>query len=174
MATRVVKRTKHGSTALAPQKRERIDLDEDFSDVSGDPNSGFMLVDAEGRVVPPEGDATRHYIFAHNSADQTSGVTRFKNEKPGYEIVYFEKDGVRPAGAEAFLKEGDQIVVSDHVLMSCDRALHEKRGRYERHKTAIQNHKMAVARQSDVNLDDDRTAGVRQRVGLNYRDDLKA
>lgn len=160
--------------ALAPEKRQRIDLDENFDDVSGDPNSEFMLVDAEGKKVPPQGDGTRFYVFAHNSSDPESGVTKFKREIPGYEIEYFRNDGVRPAGSEAFLKEGDQIVIRDHVLMSCDRALHEKRGRYLRNKTAIQNRQMAQMRQSDVDMDSDPQAAVRQRVGLNYRDDLKA
>jgi hypothetical protein len=173
MGTRVIKRSKHGSNALAPQAMERIDLeDEDFSDVSGDPGSAFSLTSAEGKRIPPEGDNTYFYVWAHNSSDPVSGVEFFRRLTPGYEIVTAGPDAPKVRGFE--LKDGEQIVSADHVLMRCNRALHEKYNRWQAHKTDKNNRRMAAARQSDVNLEEDRFAGQRQRSGLDYKAGLQA
>lgn len=132
MATRVIKRSKNGVNALAPQPRERIDLNEDFSDVDGDPNAEFALVDGEGNTLGPEGDSTYCYLWAKNDGDGTTGIPAFLAAIPPYEVVKYDK-GVTPAprGTEGFLTPGENIVVRDQVLMRCSRALKEKRRRYE-------------------------------------------
>ncbi len=140
--------------------RPRIDLEEDFSDVSGDPGSEFSL-DQE--------DSGRHYVFVHNDADD---IAQFKRDVCGYELERLRADGPCPKGMRGILTEGEAIVVRDHILMSCDKAKWEKRQRFLNNKTAIANAQMARARQSDVNLDADPMAGRRQRVGLNYKEQL--
>lgn len=154
---RIIKRTKQGAQALAPQVLERIDLDEDFSDVSGDPGGEFAL---EGE------DLGRHYVFAHNSPED---IATFKRDVCGYQIEYASATGVSPRGARGLIEDGAAITVRDHVLMSCDRAKWEKRQRYLNNKTRIDNAQAAAARQADVNFEVDPHAGKNQRAAFSLR-----
>ncbi len=154
---RIIKRTKQGTQALAPVVLERIDLDEDYSDVSGDPGGEFSL---EGE------DLGRHYVFAHNSPED---ISTFKRDVCGYQIEYATETGVSPRGARGLIEVGTAITVRDHVLMSCDRAKWEKRQRYLNNKTRIENAQAADARQADINLKNDRHAGVKQREAFELR-----
>lgn len=149
--TRIIKPSKQGSVALAPQVIERIDLDEDYSDVSGDPGGEFSL-DNE--------DRNRHYVFAHNSPED---ISQFKRDVCGYHVEQYLEGGVCPRGARGLIEVGEAITVRDHVLMSCDKAKWEKRQRYLNHKTTIDNERAARARQADVNLQADRGAARRER-----------
>lgn len=167
MGARTIRKNKNGATAIAPERvRERIDLDQDWSDVSGDPGSNFQLVDADGRKIPPQGDDERFYVWAHDSNDPESGTGRYKREIPGYEIVRFRADGVRPIGSTADLVEGEPIKVMDHILMSCDRALHDKRDAYLRHKDAIRRRQVDKMREGDVVLSPDVSVARKHRERL--------
>lgn len=150
---RIIKRAKHGATALPPQRKTipRVDLDEDFSDVAGDPGTEFTLVDAAGDVIPPEGDDTYRYLFADRN-DSQFGLSYWKRQRPGYEEVHF--DGTVTIRGMTFA-DGDRIESRDLVLLRCNRALKEKRERYERNRTAIANRELARAAQEDVVLEGD-------------------
>lgn len=176
MATRTVRRSKSGATALPPAKRviEPIDLDEDFSDVSGDPGSDFSLIDGDGEPIGPKGDATYRYMWCEGS-DAQFGPGYWKRDVVPWEEVYFEEGGVSVKGLT--FKSGDRIESRGQVLMRCSRAKREKRERYERVKTELQNRAMAKERQADVDLSSDdpgeRAAVVRQHrasgSSLNYQ-----
>jgi len=174
MATRVIKRGKHGTTAIAPEVRERIDLDEDFSDVSGDPNSEFALYSPDGEKIGPEGDSTYCYLWAKNDGDGTTGIPAFLAAIPPYEVVKYDaKETPRPRGTEAFLAEGENVVVRDQVLMRCSRVLKEKRRRYE----AVQHQRrfghVDKNRETDVTYEPGVGARERARLGTkSYRDEL--
>ena len=183
MATRVIKRSKHGSNALAPVVRERIDLDENFDEVSGDPNSEFMLVDADGKVVPADGDETYCYLWVKNDGDGTTGIPAFTAAIPPYEVVKFAKgETPYPRGMEAFLREGENVVVRDQVLMRCSRELKEKRRRFERVQHERRFSPIERSRTSDVIVDPDHPqyrqgVGERERTRLgtkSYTKDLSA
>lgn len=150
---RIIKRAKSGATALPPERKtiSRIDLDEDFSDVSGDPGNEFTLVDANGTVIGPEGDNAYRYMFADRN-DGQFGPSYWKRAIPAFEEVHF--DGSVTIKGMTF-GEGERIESRDQVLLRCNRALKEKRERYERNKTAIQNRDMARAAQEDIVLDPD-------------------
>jgi hypothetical protein len=156
MATRQIKRNASGVNALAPQVRKRIDLDEDYSDVSGDPGSEFSL-DNE--------DPSRHYVFAHNSPED---IGAFQRDVCGYQAEVLEPGGVCPKGSKDLIKVGETIAVRDHVLMSCDKAKWEKRQRYLNNHTAIENARRTRELQADTNLEADRFAGQKQRTTLSH------
>lgn len=111
--------------APATQVLERIDPDEDFSDVDGDLGNEFALTGA---------DPDKHYVFVHNDRDS---IGTYKSHVLRYEPVYAQDDSVRPL-ADAGLEEGQTITVRDHVLMACPRALFEKRQRFERKRNAAE------------------------------------
>lgn len=161
MGTRIIKRTKHGTNALAPKVVERIDLDEDFSDVSGDPGNEFTLCDGDGKTIPPEGDDTYHYIFADKN-DSQFGPSFFKRQVPGYEVVYAEKGGLTIRGLE--FKEGETIESRDQVLLRCNRAKWEKLQRYQVHKHEIENRKMQKRAVGTVDMGRDPYAARRERA----------
>lgn len=98
---------------------ERIDPEgEDFSDVDGDYTHQFTLKDE---------DPTRQYVWVH---DNPGDIGKYKGSLLKYAPVYAEADAVRPV-ADPGHEDGQVVRMMDHVLMSCDRALWEKRKRYE-------------------------------------------
>lgn len=105
---------------------ERLDPEEeDFSDVDGDLRNQFALVNE---------DPTRHYIWAHDNSDD---VGLFKSHVVPYRLERHAKDDsvrVLAAGNDD-AQEGAVISKRGHVLMSCDKALWEKRQRLERLKS---------------------------------------
>lgn len=138
------KPARKGSPA-AFETLNRVDPDEDFSDVDGDPKNEFEL-DSDSE------DPTRHYHWAHNSPDDigqyTGGVLQYRVEK-------YADGGVKPRMLSG-LEVGQTITKRDHVLVSCDRALYEKRLRYERKKTQQTNDQMFKSRQRTVVAGDHR------------------
>lgn len=113
--------------AAAPAKTqtlERFDPDEDFSDVDGDLRAEFALNEETE-------DAGRHYVWVHNSEES---IGEYKGNVLKYKIEHFDEGAVQPRMA-AELKKGEAITRRDHVLMSCDRLLWEKRERFERLKS---------------------------------------
>ena len=116
----------------------RIDPDEDFSDVDGDPKNQFSLDNEEG---------DRHYHYA-SQAD----VGEYKAGVVPYRVERATKDGVAPLmGADDF-KEGEPIVKKGMILVSCDKEKWQKRNRFEYVKTRKTNERMFRTRQSDVDL----------------------
>ena len=98
----------------------RVDPDdEDFSDVDGDIRTEFALDESTK-------DPTRHYHFAHNSRDD---IGTYTGGPLGYVVEHVTEGGVKLQQGYG-LKEGEPITKRDHVLVSCDRAMFEKRERY--------------------------------------------
>jgi len=149
MATRTIRRAKSGATALPPTRKTipHVDLDEDFSDVSGDPGTEFTLVDGDGNTLPPAGDGVYRYMFADKN-DAQFGPAYWKRAIPPYEIVHF--DGSVSIKGMTFAQD-DVVESRDLVLMRANRGLKEKRERYERNKTAIENRRLR--READATLD---------------------
>lgn len=137
MPTKIIRRRKQAGPT---QTLERIDPDEDFSDVSGDPGVGFEVLN---------GDPTRKYAWAHHTRE---GVADFIGGVVPYEMEYVSDadDAVKLKSGMYGLKVGEPLTSRDMVLMSCDRAKWEKRQRYERNSRAILNSKLAAARQRDT------------------------
>lgn len=131
--------------AKAPKTEtlERIDPDEDFSDVDGDPRAEFAL---------EEEDPTRHYHWAHNSPDD---IGQYKGGVLGYRVEYFEEGGVRPRMV-AEMKPGEAITKRDHVLVSCDKDKWDKFNRYQKKKNQDVRDRLFKQAQRTV------TAGMRE------------
>lgn len=143
MGTRILSKNRPVQhIAKAKVAPARFDPDEDFSDVMGTDHVRFALENE---------DPSRHYIWPHADADdmasKQSHVLGFRVEEYAGDDV---ENALRPRGMKGLLKKGDLIRVADHVLMSCDQALWEKRQRYEASKTRETNRTMANARQGDV------------------------
>ena len=124
---------------LGVETLTRIDPDEDFSDVDGDPRNDFALINE---------DPDREYIWVRNHPDD---VGEYKGGIVPHRIEYATKDGVGVRMAseqpvdEALQKRG-------HVLMSCDKALWQKRNRYQLSETRKTNERMFKRRQRDLHL----------------------
>ncbi|HEU4680676.1 MAG TPA: hypothetical protein VFS51_02950 [Gemmatimonadales bacterium] len=109
---------------VEPQEPE-----EDFSDVSGNPNAEFALENQ---------DPSKKYCWVHNErADRLRVQSLVVGWRPvkyaGDDVAPFEESGVyavRPPGAVGIYAEGEEIVSRDHVLYECNRAFCEKRHRY--------------------------------------------
>ncbi len=176
MSTRIVRRNKSGAVAMAPRKRaiEPVDAEEDFSDVSGDPNADFTLTDADGSLIGPQGNAEYRFLWC-DAADSQFGPSYWKRDVVPWEEMHAEAGGVGVKGLT--FEPGARIEVRGQVLMRCSRALKEKRERYERHKARTQNAAMANDRMADVDLSSDdpkeRAAVVRAHrasgSNLNYQ-----
>lgn len=123
---------------LGVETLKRIDPDEDFSDVDGDPRNDFALDNEE---------SDRHYAWVRNHPDD---IGEYKGGIVGYRLEYFN-EGVRPRMASE-LKADEPIQKRGHVLMSCDKALWQKRNRYELAKTHQHNEMMFKRRQRDLDL----------------------
>src|SRR4051812_41230555 len=119
----------------------RVDPDEDFSDVDGDYRTEFALDDETQ-------DPTRHYHWAHKSPDD---IGQYKGGVLGYRLEHYAKGGVRPLMC-ADETEGEAITKRDHVLVSCDRALWEKRERFLSKKTKEANERMFKAAQRPITV----------------------
>jgi hypothetical protein len=121
----------------------RIDPDEDFSDVDGDPRTEFALVNE---------DPTRHYHWAHKSPDD---IGQYKGGVIPYRVEHATADGVAAKMAAEFV-EGETIMKRDHVLVSCDKEKWDKLQRYRRKQTTEANESMFKKSQRSV------TAGMRE------------
>lgn len=132
-------------SATAVETLDRVDPDEDFSDVDGDPKNEFAL-------NPDSEDPTRHYHWAHNSPED---IGAYKGGVLGYRVENYADGGVRPQMC-ADVAVGEAITKRDHVLVSCDKALWEKRQRFERKQQADLNDRMFKARQRTVVAGDHR------------------
>jgi hypothetical protein len=118
----------------------RIDPDEDFSDVDGDPRNDFALVNE---------DPDREYCYVRNHPDD---VGEYKGGIVPYRIEYASKDGVAQKMAVEGLKDGEPITKRGHVLMSCDKALWQKRNRFALSETRKRNDMMFKRRQRDLDM----------------------
>lgn len=117
----------------------RIDPDEDFSDVDGDPRNDFAIDNEE---------SDRQYCWVHNDKD---AIGEYKGGIVPYRVEHATKDGVRPRmSAEQPIDE--PIEKKGHVLMSCDKALWQKRNRYQLAQTRKTNEQMFKRRQRDLHL----------------------
>lgn len=117
----------------------RIDPDEDFSDVEGDPTNEFGLLNEE---------SDRHYHWARNTPDD---LGYYKGGIIPYRVEHASADGVSPRMSSEFT-EGEAIQKRDLVLMSCDKAKWQKRNRYERVQTLATNEGMIKKLQRDRDL----------------------
>ena len=117
----------------------RIDPDEDFSDVDGDPRNDFALINE---------DPDRSYCWVRNHPDD---VGEYKGGIVPYRIEHAEADGVGPKMA-AEQPIGEAIQKRGHVLMSCDKGLWQKRNRYALNQTRQTNEMMFKRRQRDLHL----------------------
>jgi hypothetical protein len=131
---------------------ERIDPDEDFSDVDGDPKNEFALSDE---------DPDRRYIWAVNSPD---GIGDYSGGVIPYRVEHYEEGGVR-ARMLSDQTQGELITKRGHVLMSCDREKWQKRNRYERAQTLKRNDSMFKNRQRTTDLRD-RASAAAERESL--------
>lgn len=134
-----------GVAHLAPTETkvvERFDPNEDFSDVNGSHESQFKLENER---------SDRKYCWPTDTMEDRQ---RFQGGSDGIrwipETYAGDEDpkALRPVGSFGLLKKGDLIRVGVHVLMSCDRAVWEKRRRYEATLTQ-EGRKMAAAHRSE-------------------------
>lgn len=143
MATTILRKARPVQHIAAKSKVvERIDPDEDFSDVIGDDITRFALENER---------SDRHYVWPHNDNDD---ISKFQAHVLNYMLETYAGDddehALRPRGMKGLLKKGDTIAIADHVLMSCDRAKWEKRQRYEASLT--RNNNKAKVRQLQEDL----------------------
>lgn len=121
---------------------DRIDPSEDFSDVNGSDVAQFKLENER---------SDRKYVWPTDTMEDRQ---RFQSGQVGvrYKAETYEGDDVptalRPVGALGMFQKGDTIRIGPHVLMSCDRALWEKRQRFEATQTQ-QGRKFAAAHRSE-------------------------
>lgn len=140
--------------APATEVLERIDPDEDFSDVDGDLSNEFSLKDP---------DPNKHYVFVHDDRDS---IGTYKSNVLKYEVVYAQNDDVRPL-ADGGYADGEAVRARDHILMSCDRARFEKRGRFERQQNSKERKKLFNRALGDAVMrrgDDGRWAAPQERT----------
>lgn len=127
-----------------PRVVERIDPEEDFSDVIGDGMTRFRLENER---------SDRVYVWPEETPED---ISRFQSGELGltYTLETYEGDDVpealRPAGMRGLLKKGDLIRVGSHVCASADRKQWEKRKRYEATQTFDSNRRAMRSRQGDV------------------------
>jgi len=122
---------------LGVSSLNRIDPDEDFSDVDGDPRSDFALENEE---------SDREYVYVRNHPDD---IGEYKGGVLPYRVEYASKDGVR-LRMNAEQPQGEAIQKKGHVLMSCDKALWQKRNRLQLAQTRKTNDLMFKRKQRDV------------------------
>jgi hypothetical protein len=119
----------------------RVDPDEDFSDVDGDIRTEFALDESTM-------DPTRHYHMAHNSRDD---IGQYTGGPLGYVVEHVAAGGVKFKQGYG-LVNGEPLTKRDHVLVSCDKAMWEKRQRFEIKKNADMRGKMFRDAQSPIDL----------------------
>ena len=94
----------------AVETLERIDLNEDFSDVDGDLTFEFALRDDED-------DSDKHFVWVHNDP---SSIDEYRHHVLKYEPIA--------------TKGGVTATRRDHVLMACDKGRFLKRERFKKVK----------------------------------------
>lgn len=125
---------------LGVESLKRIDPDEDFSEVDGDPRSDWALVDEE---------SDRHAVWVRNHPDD---IGDYKSGNIPYRIEHASKDGVKPLKDGGQFQDGEPIVKKGHVLMTCDKALWQKRNRLDLKRTQETNDLMFKRKQRDLDL----------------------
>ena len=124
---------------LGVKTLSRIDPDEDFSEVDGDPSSNFAL----------DGEASdRHYVWVRNHPDD---IGEYKGGLLKYQVEHWEDGGVAPRMSADGTK-GEIIQKQGHILMSCDLALWQKKNRLDFKKTSETNAQMFKRKQRDLDL----------------------
>jgi hypothetical protein len=124
---------------LGVETLSRIDPDEDFSDVDGDPRNDFALENE---------DTDRHYVWVRNHPDD---IGEYKGGVVGYRVEYAESGGVIPKMASEQVA-GDSITKRGHVLMSCDLGQWQKKNRHDLAQTRRTNEMMFKRRMRDLDL----------------------
>lgn len=124
---------------LGVETLNRIDPDEDFSDVDGDPRNDFALLNE---------DPDRQYIWVRNHADD---IGEYKGGIVPHRIEHAHKDGVT-VKMSADQPIDEVITKRGHILMSCDKQLWQKRNRYALAETRKTNDLMFKRRQRDLDL----------------------
>lgn len=147
-----------GRTTIVPRRKglnhvvplesktvERFDPNEDFSDVNGSDASQFKLENER---------SDRKYCWPTDTMEDRQ---RFQGGQDGirWKPEIYEGDeapnALRPVGSFGMLKKGDVIRVGVHVCMSCDRAVWEKRRRFEASQT-LEGRKRARRHQGTQNV----------------------
>lgn len=126
-----------------PEVVERIDPDEDFSDVQGDHMTQFMLeeVGADGEPVKTFIAEHGEYRYAWPEATPECMSMYQSGAMNGlrWELVPYEGDetpgAIRPVGKKGLMQKGELIKVGTNVLARVPLALWKKRQRYEATKT---------------------------------------
>ena len=143
----------------------RIDPDEDFSDVDGDPANEFALENEE---------TARHYHWAHKSDDDigkyVGGTVPYRIERHGEAVS---------ARMSAELGENDKgapITKRDLILVSCDKGLWQKQNRARHVEQTKLNNQMFRKRQRPMDFrayaEMDKESGkeaVRARINADTR-----
>jgi len=129
----------------------RIDPDEDFSDVDGDPKTDFALSNT---------DPNRKYHWASQS-----DIGNYKSGQLGYKIEHYEEGGVF-ATLNDEQRLGERIEKKDLILVSCDKAKWQKRNRYEHVQTLQTNEAMIKKLQ--------RTRDMRRELGDDDDSEMRA
>jgi hypothetical protein len=145
-SSRGISETLMARTQPQPTKSQvipRIDPDEDFSDVDGDIRTEFAL--DESTVDPG-----RHYQWAHKSPDD---IGSFVGGPLQYRVEHVADGGVKPKMGYG-LKVGDAITKRDHVLISCDKGMWDKRERYLAKKTRETNAAMFKKNQRSIVIEE--------------------
>jgi hypothetical protein len=117
----------------------RIDPDEDFSDVDGDPSNEFALVNE---------DPERYSVWVRNHPDD---IGEYKGGVVPFRVEYATDGGVGPRMSAEQPKD-EAITKRGHVLMTCDKALWQKRNRFQLAKTREVNDLMFKRKQRDLDL----------------------
>lgn len=149
------------ATPKAPAKRERkrvksdaeevlgerflsrVDPDEDFSDVDGDPRNEFGLLEEES-------DRHYHYASKEDIDSYLGGVVPYRIERHAEGGAKLLMGVERPQAGEPIAKKG-------MLLVSCDKAKWQKRNRFEYVQGMKRNESLMKRRQRDTDLRD-RTA----------------
>lgn len=124
---------------------DRIDPDEDFSDVDGDFRSEFAITEEESK------HPDRKMIWVHNDPDSIAeykmGIGGVGSLACRLERRNGEQDDPDTKAGKGQTEVGDVITRRDHILMSCDKQLWLKRARLERKQAHENNARLARARQ---------------------------
>lgn len=134
-----VRRKSDVEETLGVKYLSRVDPDEDFSDVDGDLRNEFALENE---------DPTRHYHWAHKDPND---IGQYKGGILGYRVEYYEPNGVMARMHSEHVK-GEAITKRDHVLVSCDKEMWQKRNRFEHMQTRKTNARMFKRRQRDLDM----------------------
>lgn len=151
--------------ALFGMPISRIDPDEDFSDVDGDPTSEFALDNEE---------SDRNYHWAHNSDDDMGkyigGQVPYRIERYGDAVSARMQAEYKPGD------KGEPIRKRDLTLLSCDKGLWQKQNRARYVDQIKLNAQMFKKRQRPMDFrayadmdKDEGKAAVRSRITADAR-----